>query len=122
MLLSQKYFLYGHSERGAAEEKLPPQTCGAQVNSGKRLYPRDGGEGTVFSDVSYPRGRVKATKRRAALHICDPKSAEKSMPRRVARIPYAIYNISIYAAGGPRTRASRHARRTAPAIFDNTRL
>lgn len=88
MLLLKKYFLYCQSERGVAEEKLSPQTCAAQVNSRKRLYPRDGGEGMVFSNVSSPHGQVKATKRRAALHICDPKSAEKSMPRRVARIPY----------------------------------
>lgn len=96
MLLSKKYFLYCQSERGAAEEKLPPQTCAAQVNSRKRLYPRDGGEGVVFSDVSSPRGRVKTTKRRAALHICDPKSAEKSMPRRVVRIAYTTLYIYIF--------------------------
>jgi len=63
----------------------------------EKTFPRDGGEGTVFSNVSSPRG--KATKRRAALHICDPKSAEKSMPRRVARIP--CNNILyIYLIGG----------------------
>jgi len=83
-----KIFLY---KKWTTKKKLQ-QICVAGKFS-KRFSSRCGVK--RLTDVSSPR-RVNATKRLAALHICDPKSAEKSMPRRrVSRILY-VYIVFIY--------------------------